>query len=229
MIDIDELKPEPPAMPECYVGMADKDRLRKLADELSAGTVSNSDAAATMLRLVAQHLEDSEEKPPLPAKWGTIVKGCINPYTKQRFIDIIGEDKLTEMALTDYRIVALERKIRELETSVTGDDGIVAVAWRKALAAKKEYLDAHRERENTWRRIVAMRAEQRSRLEKLMKDELVAKVEKTRATINRNFIQSPKGSNIKHDRRRKERRDIIPREIELPLVNTGGEPDGENQ
>ena len=215
--------PALPPMPEQYTGMADKDRLRRLANELGEGD------AATMLRIIAQRLDDAEEKPPLPAKWGSVMPGAICISMKRRFIDTIGEERLKQMALSDHRIIAIERKIRELEASVSGNDGIVARAWREASAARKAYVDAHRKREQTWRRIVLLRSDQRLRLEKLMRDELSARVDKLRAATNRTMIQPPAGcGHKKWDRRAKERIPIIPKHMELPLI-TNSEPSNDGQ
>ena len=225
---IDEIlnePPPPPPMPATYVGMADKERLRKLADAI----VCTDDA--TMLRLVAQKLEDAEEKAPLPAKWGGVEKGAICPSMKRRFIDIIGEERMKELVTTDHRILAIERKIRELEESVSGNDGIVAKAWREASAARKAYMDAHFRREQTWRKIVLLRSDQRLRQEKLLRDELRNRIERARVATNHTMIVAPPSSKKKWDRRGKDRIQIIPRDMELPLTggtNDGGQPaDGE--
>ena len=221
--------PALPPMPEQYTGMADKDRLRKLADAIEglykdSGLADGPSADATMLRLVAQRLEDAEEKPPLPAKWGTVQRGSICLSMKRRFMEVIGEERLKEMAISDHRILAIERKIRELEESVSGNDGIVAKAWREASAARKAYMDAHQRREQTWRRIALLRSDQRLRLEKLMRDELSARIEKIRIATNHTMIKAPPSSKRKWDRRGKTRIQIIPRDMELPLKS--GDNDG---
>lgn len=217
-----------PQMPAIYDGLADKDRLRKLADELGEGD------PATMLRLVAKKLEDAEEKPPLPAKWGGIEKGQLCPSSKRRFMEIIGEERLTYLATHDHRILALERKIRELEESVSGNDGIVAKAWREASTARKAYMDAHLKRETIWRRIVLLRSDQRLRMEKLMRDELSERVDKIRLATNRTMIKAPAGSNKKWDRRGATRIHIVPPDMDLTLPltennndNGGDTTDGE--
>ena len=203
-----------PPMPAIYSGMTDKDRLRKLADELGDGD------SATMLRLVAWKLEDAEEKPPLPAKWGGVEKGQFCPSMKRRFIDLIGADRLEYLATHDHRILALERKIRELEASVSGDDSIVCKAWREASAARKAYLDAHKQREHTWRRIVLLRSDQRLRMEKLMRDELSSRVDKIRLATNRTLMKAPPGSHKKWDRRGATRIHIVPPDMDLTLPLT---------
>ena len=218
-------KPVLPPMPDQYTGMADKDRLRKLADAIeSLWNGAEPSADVTMLRLVAQRLEDAEEKPPLPAKWGTVQRGSICLSMKRRFMEVIGEERLKEMAISDHRILAIERKIRELEESVSGNDGIVAKAWREASAARKAYMDAHQRREQTWRRIALLRSDQRLRLEKLMRDELSARIEKIRIATNHTMIKAPPSSKRKWDRRGKTRIQIIPRDMELPLKS--GDNDG---
>ena len=205
--------PEKITMPDSYYGMADKDRLRKLADVLDLSGGSKDDVL--MLRIVAATLEENEEKPPLPARWGGVDDGSFSPVSKRRFIDLIGVERLQEISLHDHRVVAIERKIRSLEESVSGDDGIVAKAWYAALAAKRAYFAAHRKREDIWRKIVNLRFEQRRRVEQLMRDELTAHVNNLRSKVNLTFVRAPKGSNRKFDRRKKERIEVIPRHVEV--------------
>jgi hypothetical protein len=198
-----------------YKGLNEAQALRALALALSANGQS---ADVAMLSRVADYLDAKEKKAPLPEKWSAVTPGAISPAVKMRFVAIIGEDRLREISLSDFRVMEIEKMIRDADAEVSGNESNVAVAWRAFEKAKSAYFAAHEYREKAWKKQVYLRQMQRNRIEDVMRAELGKRVDQIRGKVNLNMskeIPKEHRARLRH-RRIKTRMQVIPPDAPIP-------------
>lgn len=225
--DLDDYIEQEPAAPavntapgaDPYERLTESQALRKLADV----TVGCRDAElnhcdVAMLLRVAEYLDSLHQKAPLPEGWSLVLPGQISPRVKRRFVEIVGEERLREISLNDFRVMEIEKMIRDADAEVSGNDSNVALAWRAFEKAKSAYFAAHAWREKMWRKQVYLRQLQRSRIEDVMRAELSKRVDQVRNKINLDMSHEiPKDHRRKlRHRRVKTRIQVIPPEAPIP-------------